>query len=547
MLRSLYIKNYAIIDELNIDFSKGFNVFTGETGAGKSIIVGALSYLIHGKADSSIIKSNEVKAIIEGVFDIEDYMKEKLKDADIDFDDELIIRRTISNDGHNSIKVNNCNVTLNYLVDLLNDHIDIHSQKDNQFLLNKKNHLSLLDKYSKIDDLLCKYKIQYSKYYQLLQEYNNLLNNTYNENDIEFIKFNLNELLDAKLDVNEENDLIEKEKRFKSQEKYLTILNNSLSLYENDGGIKDSIKMLIKELNINDDDINIIKESINNSYYAINDEIDKLKNILNSFSDDNLNIEKIEERLYLYSKLKRKHNTDVLGLVNIQNDLKDKLKLFENKNIVLKEKTEELNKNKELCLSLASKIHSIRTDKAKQLEKDVIKQTNDLMLNNVNFKINIDEVELNNNGIDNVEFYISLNKGESLKPLKDIASGGEISRLMLALKTIFTSLSDCFLVIFDEIDTGVSGKVALSIGEKIKTISSSCQVLTITHLAPVAACANNHYYIYKENSKTSTNTKVKELNKDEIIKELALISSTEVNDKSLAAAKELYKIAQESK
>ena len=545
MLRNLYIKNYAIIDELNIDFNQGFNVFTGETGAGKSIIVGALTFLIKGKADTSIIKSGEDKAIIEGSFDIDDYMKPILDEADIDYDDNLNVRRTISRDGHNTIKINQCNVTLNFLTDLLSEHIDIHSQKDSQFLLNKKNHLSLLDKYCNNESIINEYKSKYNKYLIALNEYNDLLNNTYNESELEYLKFDLKELNEAKLDIEEETQLEDKEKRYKSAEKYLSVLNSCVSIFDSDGGIKEKIKLLLKELNLNDDEIIKTKDNLENLYYSFDDEISKLRNILDSFNDDDLDINMIEERLYLYSKLKRKHGTDVKGLIDKMNSLNERIKFFEDKDFILSEKKKNLDAIYNECYSIGKNIHNIRKQKAIELENMIIENTNDLMLNNVKFFINISETDLNSNGIDNVEFFVSMNKGEELKPLKDVASGGEISRLMLALKTIFTSLSDCILAIFDEIDTGVSGKVALSMGQKIKNISKHNQVLVITHLAPVAACANNHYYIYKVDDENHSTTKIRELNKNEIINELAMISSTDTSDKAIAAAKELYKVCQE--
>lgn len=544
MLKSLNIKNYAIIDELNIDFNSGFNVFTGETGAGKSIIVGALTFLIRGKADTSIIKTGKEKAIIEGIFSIENYMKEQLKEADIDYDDELIVRRVISKDGHNTIKVNDCTVTLNFLTELLSEHIDIHSQKDSQYLLNKKNHLSLLDKYCNNYELLNEYTLKYNNYITLLNEYNDLLNNTYNESELEYFKFDLKELEDANLDIDEEKELIDKEKRYKSAEKYISILSNSIGLFDSDNGIKQNLKMLIKELNVDDNDIIETKTNIENLYYSLDDEVSKLRNILSTFADDDLDINKIEERLYLYSKLKRKHNKDVCGLIEELKSLKEKIAFFENKDVVLNEKKKLVDSAKQEALLLANKLHEIRVNKAAKLEDSIIKQTEDLMLNNVKFSININEIEINHNGVDNVEFFVSLNKGEDLKPLKDVASGGEISRLMLALKTIFTSLSDCSLAIFDEIDTGVSGKVGLAMGQKMKSISLNTQVLSITHLASVAACADTHYYIYKEDNSDSSATHIKQLNEDEIINEIANISSTDTSDKAIAAAKELYKLAQ---
>ena len=546
MLKSLYIKNYAIIEELELSFSDGFTVFTGETGAGKSIIVGALSYLIKGKADPTVIRRGADKAIIEGIFSIEDYMREALDEADIDYDDELIIRRVISADNHNSIKINQCSVTLAFLTSLFEEHIDIHSQKDSQYLLNKKNHLTLLDRYVKQEDLFDQYRTSYREYKKADSQYKELLNNTYSERELEFYRFDLNELEEAKLDLEEEDDLLNKEKRYKSAEKYITTLNSAIEIFDGDAGIKEQLSTLIRGLNLDDEVVNDVKDKIENIYYDLNDQTDRLKQILNSFGDEDLNIEYIEERLYTYSKLKRKHATDTQGLLDKLNELKEKIAFFDDREYVLAEKKKELDQLYQKALAQAKKIHEIRAEKAKALQDEVVRHANDLVLPNTVFEIVLNPVDLNSNGIDDVEFYVAMNKGEVPKPLKNAASGGEISRLMLALKAVFNAYSATSLAIFDEIDTGVSGKVALAIGQKIADIAKSTQVLCITHLAAVAACAKEHFYIYKNDEAGYTNTSVKQLNQDEIINELAMISTSENSKAALDAARQLYKTAQES-
>ena len=546
MLKSLYIRNYAIIDELTLDFSDGFTVFTGETGAGKSIIVGALSYLIKGKADPSVIRNGSDKAIIEGVFSVEDYMKNSLDEAEIDYDDELIIRRVISRDNHNSIRINQCSVTLSFLTDLFDEHIDIHSQKDSQYLLSKNNHLKLLDKYIQQGELIEAYRDAYDLYTNALKEYEELENNTYNQSELDFYKYDLNELEEAKIDPDEENELLDKEKRYKSAEKYINVLTGAIDLFDGEEGISEKLSALIKLLNLDDSAISSIKENTVNLFYSLVEEMEGLKKILSQFTDEDINIEYIEERLYSYSRLKRKHNTDTDGLIRKQKELKDKISFFEDRDFVLAEKKKELDLLRGKAFELAQKLSSIRKNKALVLEDQIMTNARDLMLPNVSFKINIDETDMNRNGIDDVEFYVSMNKGEDLKPLKNAASGGEISRLMLALKSVFTELSDTSLAIFDEIDSGVSGKVALAIGQKINEIAKSTQVLCITHLAAVAACAKQHFFIYKTDSDTYSNTSVKKLDHEDIIRELAMISSSDTSDSAIKAAEELYQSAQDS-
>ncbi|MCR4634055.1 MAG: DNA repair protein RecN [Erysipelotrichaceae bacterium] len=544
MLKSLYIKNYAIIDELELDFSDGFTVFTGETGAGKSIIVGALSYLIKGKADLSVIRNGADKAIIEGVFTIEDYMKEKLDDSDIEYDDELIVRRVISKDSHSFIKINQVSVTLSFLTDLFDEHIDIHSQRDSQYLLNKKNHLKLLDRYCRCEEELDAYAKAYKAYKAAAKEYDELLNNTYSERELEFIRYDLNELNEADIDIEEEADLENKEKRYKSAEKYITTLNGAIELFDGDEGIKEQLSTLVRGLNLDDKIINSVKENTQSIYYSLTDEIDRLKDLLSQFSDEDINIEYIEERLYAYSKLKRKHGTDTQGLLDKQKELAEKIALFDDREYVLGEKKKELDRLYDAAYKKAKILHEIREKNAKQLEKKVVEHCHDLILPNAAFDIRFEEGELDPNGFDSVEFYVSMNKGEELKPLKNAASGGEISRLMLAMKAVFTSLSQTTLSIFDEIDTGVSGKVALAIGLKIAAIARSTQVLCISHLAAVAACAKEHFYIYKSDEAGYSNTSVRKLDEKQIIEELAMISTSEVNESAVQAAKALYDNAQ---
>ncbi len=544
MLKSLRVKNFAIIDDIQIDFEKGFNVFTGETGAGKSIIVTALSYLFKGRSDSSLIRNGYDKAIIEGVFEIDDLdLKKQLDQQDIEYDNELIVKRVIGKDNHNSIKINQSSVTLNYLSELLSKYVDIHSQKDSQYLFNVNNQIIIFNRYCQIEDKLSDYKKLYEEYLKVKKEYDNLLNNTYNEREIEFFKYDLKELEDANLSIDEENDLIELEKKIKSKEKYLNVLNSSLSVYKNDGGISDLFYDLINNLNINDDNISPIKDKLNDLFYQVDDEINKLEEMLNSFDDD-ISIDQIQERLYVYSKLSRKHKTDTKGLIDLLADLKAKVASFEDRDSVIASKQKELDIAYNNAYKKALEISNIRKEKAIELSKDIKKETDDLLLNNCEFVVDIKTFELSSNGIDQIEFLISMNKGESLKPLKNVASGGEVSRLLLALKAVFVRLTNTDLLILDEIDTGVSGKVGLLVGEKIAKISRDCQVLCISHLAMVAACANAHFYIFKEDINDITCTNIKKLEDDEIIKELANISSTSNDESALLAAKDLYMKAQ---
>ena len=546
MLKSLRIKNFAIIDDIQIDFEKGFNVFTGETGAGKSIIVTALSYLFKGRSDSTLIRNGYDKAIIEGVFTIDDdSLKQELDNQDIEYDGELIVKRVIGKDNHSSIKINQSSVTLNFLSDLLSKYVDIHSQKDSQYLFNVSNQMIVFNRYCQIDGKLTEYQKLYDNYLKTKHEYDDLVNNTYNEREIEFFKYDLDELEKANLSLDEESKLEELEKQLKSKEKYLSVLNNTINIYKQDGGVSELLYELVNNLNISDEKIVSIKGNIDDLKYQLDDEVSKLEDILNSINDVDYNLEEIEERLYVYSKLSRKHKTDTKGLIDLLSDLKSKVASFEDRDRVIADKQKELDKAYLNAFKLAKEISDIRNEKAVILSRDIKKETDDLLLNNCVFKVDIKEKELSSNGIDAIEFLISMNKGEDLKPLKNVASGGEVSRLLLALKAVFVKLTNTDLLILDEIDTGVSGKVGLLVGEKIAKIAKNCQVLCISHLAMVAACASSHYYIYKEDVNSVTCTKIKKLDQEEIIKELANISSTSNDENALKAANDLYKKAQE--
>ncbi len=546
MLKRLNIKNYAIIKDISIEFSKGFNVFTGETGAGKSIIVGALSCLAGQRADSSVVKTGSDKSVIEGIFDINDKYAALLTDASIDFDDELIVRRVINKDGKNSIFVNDNSVTLNFLNKLFKDDIDIHSQKENFYLLNANNHLRLLDIYAEDRDILEEYHELFNVYDKRKKEFDSFLEEDFNLRDLDYFKYSLEEINNANLSIQEEEDLLNREKYYKSFKKDMERVRMALSLYNDDRGIKD----LLYELRRSIADNELLKSSydvINDLYYSLEDEMNNVSNTFESFDLSEEEINHIEERLYEINRLKRKYQTDIKGILELKAELIIKINKFEDRENYIQKETEIIEKLKEKAFKKAKDLSKIRKEKALQLEKNVIKELHDLLLSNVQFKIDFQDKNMSFDGIDDVEFMISLNAGESLKALNKVASGGEISRVMLGLKTIFTRLNNTSLVVFDEIDNGVSGKVAFTVGKKMHDIAKDTMVIAITHLAPVAAFADNHLYIYKSDSDGITSTTIKKLNDEEIISELAMISSSIINGQTKTAAQELIERANSCK
>lgn len=546
MLKRLSIKNYAIIKDISIEFSKGYNVFTGETGAGKSIIVGALSCLVGQRADSSVVKTGSDKSIIEGIFEINDKYATMLTDASIDFDDELIVRRVISKDGKNSIYVNDNSVTLNFLNKLFKDDIDIHSQKENFYLLNASNHLRLLDIYAEDRDMLEEYHEQYNVYEKRKKEFDSFLEEDFNLRDLDYFKYSLEEINNANLSLQEEEDLLNREKYYKNFKKDMERVKMALSLYNDDRGVKDLLYELRKSIADNE----LLKSSynvINDLYYSLEDEMNNISNTFESFDLSEEEINHIEERLYEINRLKRKYQTDIKGILELKEELIVKINKFEDRENYIQKETEIIEKLKENALKKAIDLSKRRKEKALKLEEDVVKELHDLLLPNVQFKIDLKDKNMSFDGIDDVEFMISLNAGEGLKTLNKVASGGEISRVMLGLKTIFTRLNNTSLVVFDEIDNGVSGKVAFTVGKKMHDIAKDTMVIAITHLAPVAAFADNHLYIYKSDSDGITSTIIKKLNGEEIISELAMISSSIINEQTKTAAQELLERANSCK
>ncbi len=547
MLKSMHIKNYAIIDDLQIDFADRFVVFTGETGAGKSIIVGALTCLCGERADTAFVGKKGDKAIIEGVFDINERMLNILEENDfaIDLSDDLIIRRTIAKDGKNTIRINDTAVTLNFLSRLLKEEIDIHSQKENAFLLNAKKHLGLLDRYSDDTKMLKDYQTLYHDWYQEKKNFDAYLKTDYNLSDLEYFKFVLEELNAAKLDIDEEEELQKSEKRYKSAQKHLDILERIKYLADGDEGIKTKLYDLRKLLG-EIDELHEVFNTINDIYYTLDDQLSSIDDFYKQYDISPEEINQIEERLYTINRLKRKYGKNVAELLQYQDELSTKIKQFENREEYIELSQKRINELYDKAYNAANKLSKIRKAAAKNLETKIIAELHDLMLPNVSFQVDFKEKELSEDGIDNIEFLISLNRGEDLKPLVKVASGGEISRVMLGLKTIFSALNQTSLLVFDEIDSGVSGKVAFTIGQKMATIAKQAQVLAITHLAPVAAFADQHLFIYKTDDKDQTTTHIRELSYEERIKELAIMASSVSDKAALDAAQKLIEKAKAS-
>lgn len=547
MLRNLYIKNFVLISELNLEFDNNFNVFTGETGAGKSIFIDALGILVGGRFSSGMIRKDAEKTIIEGFFDTDERIRRSLRDNGFD-DDELVITREFFRDGRSISRVNHRTVTASFIKELLSDKIDIHCQRDNQYLLNNRYHLQLLDNFCQNDVLEKEVSDKYHVYTDRFKEYEDLKNNDFSDAQIEMISYQLNEITKMKLKVGEDDEIERQLKTIARKEKITNLVDNTREMFTADDGILTRLYEFSRQQSMFEDfgEIKNNVDSIVNAYYRISDDYDS---IISYFDNDDISVEDIDalnSRLYDLQRIKRKYNLDIPGLLELKKNLEEQLDKVANREAVLGKLQAEYEKKLSDYLLSAKNLSIVRKDKATALEKAVVEQLKDLNLENARFKVSFREKAPSANGIDNVEFMISMNKGQDLRPLVNVASGGEMSRLMLGLKTVFSELQGTRLIIFDEIDTGVSGYVAFNMGVKMKEISKRCQVFTVTHLASVASLADNHYHIEKTQSDTTT-TDVVRLDREKRIRELAVLSSSAVTETSLAAAEELYEKARKVK
>lgn len=546
MIVSLNVKNFAIIDNILIDFSLGMTALTGSTGAGKSLIIDAIGLLFGDRASNDLVRHNETKAIIEGVFDyLPNEVNMLLEANSIDCESELlVIKREIYANGKSVAKINGEVVSLTLLADLSNYLGDIHTQFDAMKLVNPKNYFTFIDN-KEINDLISDYKKSLKEYNEINKEYIELKNNIdINNQKLDYLKFQLNELKSAKLDINEEETLNEKihsltnhEKIFENYKEFLSLINDNAVL----DNLYNAINSLEKNLKYNKDLSSKI-DILNESYYNILDINEEISSLVNHDDFDIELLDEYNERIDTYNSLKRKYKMSTEELIKLLDTISLEVEKIENIDVYLDDIEKKKQKSYNNTRLLATNISNLRKERINHLRNDLIDNLEELSLRNTELEISLTEKDVFlDNGINEIDFLVSFNKGEKVKPLSKVASGGELSRFMLALKALSCDLVSNKTFIFDEIDTGVNGEVAYRIGERLNKISRQNQVICVTHLPQVASIAKHHLLITKQAiDDSNTITKIEELDYDERIEAIAsMLSDGKVTPAAIALAKEL--------
>ena len=537
MISNLHIKNIGIIEDVEIDFNNGLNVLTGETGAGKTLIIGSLGIISGGRFSKEMIRKGEKNSYVELC------MYEPKSEYAVD--GNIIISREININGRNMCKINGRMVTVNELKTFMNKFIEIHGQNDNQNLLEIKQHQKYLDGFigNKIEVLKSEYFELFTRYNQINKELKeNYGDDKERQRKIDLLKYQENEIESATLKESEEEELEEKRKIIMNSEKITQSLNEADSaIGENTIDLLSTSIRSLEKIEQIDEKYAQTVSGLKSVYY----ELQEISKDISSYIEDTYFDEQerndIEERLDLIYDLKRKYGNSIKEILKYNEEIKQEIDKIEN----LEERNNELKKQQEevrvKMTKIATKIHELREKDAVKLSSEINSNLKELEMKNAKINIHVDyiEEEFYSTGKDRIEIYISTNLGEDEKELSKIASGGEMSRIMLAIKTVLAKTDQMPILVFDEIDTGISGKAANKVAEKLSKISANHQVLCISHLPNIAAIADYNYFISKNVKNERTNTNIKLLNETEVINEIARISSGEINDATIKYATEL--------
>ncbi|MFT9098233.1 DNA repair protein RecN [Liquorilactobacillus sp.] len=555
MLRELMIRDFAIIEKLDINFESKMTVLTGETGAGKSIVIDALGLLAGSRGSQEFIRKGANKAILQGLFGLPKNVKIKhdVESFGITADEDvLIIQRELYRNGRSVCRINNTLVTLTALKKIGNQLIDIHGQNEHQMLMNSENHIGLLDQYNqKTTDL----KVKYNKLFEAYREKLRILKKRQSDEQkwaqrLDMLQFQVQEITEANLVLGEDADLEIKKQKLENFQTIRDALSQSYELLSGEeadflGHLGDAVEATQKVGNLSED-LHNIADNLSSAFYTLQDAAHDISNELDvmEWNEDELN--QTNQRLEVIKQLEHKYGNSIEKVLDYYNKIERELAQMQSADEDSEIQQKAVDKAYSEALATAEKLSHERTRAAKKLSNAVEMQLKSLYMDQARFEVHFgtDKTVLASDGIDRVEFYIQTNQGEASGPLAKIASGGELSRIMLALKTIFSQDRNLTSIIFDEVDTGVSGRVAQAMAEKISQIAQLSQVLCITHLPQVAAISNHHYLVTKEVIKGRTETNIEKLNEEKRITEIArMLAGTEITKLTMEHAKELLEMA----
>ena len=549
MLTHLLISNYALIDNLEIDFRKGLTIITGETGAGKSIILGALSLILGERADARVIRSTDNKSVIEAAFDVKDNsdIEKFLEENDLEsLGEECILRREISSNGRSRAFINDTPVTLSVLRDLTLKLVDIHSQHSNMLLGNEEYQLRIVDCVSDNDALRNEYATIYDNYKKIKYQLATLKDDyEKSRQDEDYIRFQLSQIETLKLQENEDEEL-ERE-----QTKLSNIADIKQNLWQSSSILQDNEESVLSMLSTAsrclmqienvDEELKEASERLQSTCIELKDLARTISSMQDAYVDDPKELERINERLNNIYELETKHKVKgVNQLIALQRSYEEKLALIDNSDDEIKRLEKELANCEEKAKKVATELSKSRKQGAESFRAQLETSAVPLGLKNLRFDIAFEEISLGASGMDKIKFMFAFNKQQQLMAIENTASGGELSRVMLCIKAIIAQKMQLPTIIFDEVDTGVSGEIAHKMGEMMSSISKNIQVLAITHLPQVAVKGDNHYKVYKADSEDATFTSMCELTKEERINEIArMLSGEKIDDAALNNAKSL--------
>lgn len=539
MIEQLSVKDYVLFKSCIIDFTDGMSAITGETGAGKSLLIDAIGYLSGNRIKSNVIRNGKDKAVLSMVLTANDRVNAILEENGFEVDDQVIISRTILNNNKSTVRINQQITTLSFVRKIVNLLVDIHSQMDTYRLMDTSVQMELLDSYAKTMDLKASVKEAYVKYSNVLNELETLKNEEFSDAELEFLTTQLDEIENANIQEDELDALNDQIHEATSWYKNSEDLSSCLYEIDKENGALDSLYTLYKQAS-KSPILMDYEESFKNLYYSLQSVDEELKHMRDTHSNDSLDLDSLQSRQYLIKKLYRKYGGSYTSLMESKKSITDKIDRIIHRQDVFDKLEKEKEESFTAYMKLANALSLKRKEVFSQLESKVMEHCKDLMLENARFMISCMEKKPSSNGIDDIEFLVSMNPGQDFSSLSASASGGELSRLMLALKVVFQASNGIETIIFDEIDTGVSGKVALAMGAKMKALSKNYQVLCITHLASVAVYANTHYLVNKKVSASETITNVQELDQDKTIQELAVMTSGEASQKAKESMQDLW-------